>query len=49
MRIGVPRERKDQEYRVGITPAGVIQIVQAGHEVVIEGGAGCPVLLAEAT
>lgn len=40
MRIGVPRERKDQEYRVGITPAGVIQIVQAGHEVVIEGGAG---------
>ncbi|MDR5684058.1 MAG: alanine dehydrogenase [Armatimonadota bacterium] len=40
MRIGVPTERKDQEYRVGITPAGVIQLVQAGHEVVIEAGAG---------
>ncbi|MDR5708218.1 MAG: alanine dehydrogenase [Armatimonadota bacterium] len=40
MRIGVPRERKDQEYRVGITPAGVMQLVQAGHQVLIEAGAG---------
>jgi alanine dehydrogenase len=40
MRIGVPGERKNQEYRVGITPAGVIELAQAGHEVVIEAGAG---------
>jgi alanine dehydrogenase len=40
MRIGVPRERKEQEYRVGITPAGVMQLVEAGHEVLIEAGAG---------
>lgn len=40
MRIGVPRERMDQEYRVGITPAGVMQLGQAGHRVVVESGAG---------
>ncbi|MDR7415399.1 MAG: alanine dehydrogenase [Armatimonadota bacterium] len=40
MRIGVPRERKEQEYRVGITPAGVMQLVEAGHEVLVEAGAG---------
>ncbi|HLW60110.1 MAG TPA: alanine dehydrogenase [bacterium] len=40
MRIGVPREIKDQEGRVGITPAGVRELVDAGHAVVIEAGAG---------
>ncbi len=40
MQVGVPKERKDQEYRVGITPAGVMQLVEAGHEVLIEAGAG---------
>lgn len=40
MRIGVPRERKDQEGRAGIAPAGVIQFTAAGHEVLIEAGAG---------
>ncbi len=40
MRVGVPRERKDGEYRVGITPAGVMQLVEAGCEVVVESGAG---------
>lgn len=40
MRIGVPRERKTDEYRVGMTPAGVESLVRKGHEVVIEQGAG---------
>jgi alanine dehydrogenase len=40
MRIGVPREVKDHEYRVGLTPAAVQEIVTAGHDVNIETGAG---------
>ncbi|MEP0767236.1 MAG: alanine dehydrogenase [Fimbriimonadia bacterium] len=40
MRIGVPRERKADEYRVGMTPAGVEALVKHGHQVVIEDGAG---------
>ncbi len=40
MRIGVPREIKDQEGRVGITPAGVHELVDAEHTVIIEAGAG---------
>ena len=40
MIIGVPRELKDQEYRVGVTPAGVGQLVEHGHRVLIEQGAG---------
>jgi alanine dehydrogenase len=40
MRIGVPRERKDQENRVGMVPDGVRQLRQAGHEVLVERGAG---------
>jgi len=40
MRIGVPREIKDHEYRVAITPAGVQELTSRGHEVVIERGAG---------
>ncbi len=40
MRIGIPRELKDHEYRVGMTPAGVHTLVEAGHEVVTEAGAG---------
>ena len=40
MRIGVPREIKVHEYRVGLVPAGVRELVGAGHEVVIETGAG---------
>lgn len=40
MRVGVPRERKDGEYRVAMTPAGVMQMVEAGCEVVVESGAG---------
>jgi alanine dehydrogenase len=40
MRIAVPREVKDNEFRVAITPAGVHELVARGHEVVIEQDAG---------
>ncbi|HET9241993.1 MAG TPA: alanine dehydrogenase [Gaiella sp.] len=40
MRIGVAREIKAQEYRVALTPAGALELVQRGHEVVVEHGAG---------
>jgi alanine dehydrogenase len=40
MKVGVPREVKDNEYRVAITPAGVRELVIHGHEVVIEHDAG---------
>lgn len=40
MKIGVPKEIKDQEYRVGLTPAGVQALTAAGHEVLIEHNAG---------
>ena len=40
MKIGVPRELKDHEYRVGMTPAGVHALAEAGHEVIVEAGAG---------
>ena len=40
MKIGVPREIKTREYRVGMTPAGVRQLVTAGHDVQVEAGAG---------
>ena len=40
MRIGVAREIKAQEYRVALTPAGALELVQRGHDVVVEQGAG---------
>lgn len=40
MKIGVPREVKNNEFRVAITPAGVHELVRHGHEVVIEHEAG---------
>ncbi len=40
MRIGVPKEIKVHEYRVGMTPAGVKELVDAGHPVFIESNAG---------
>jgi alanine dehydrogenase len=40
MKVGVPREVKNREYRVAITPAGVHELARHGHEVVIEAGAG---------
>jgi len=40
MRIGVPREVKNHEYRVAITPAGVHELSREGHQVFVETGAG---------
>ena len=40
MKVGVPKEVKNHEYRVAITPLGVHELVSAGHDVVIETGAG---------
>src|SRR5215207_9372582 len=46
MRVGVPKEIKVHEYRVGLTPASVAELVAAGHQVVVQTGAGdgidCP-------
>ena len=40
MRIGVPTEVKNHEYRVALTPAGAHHLVDAGHQVVVQAGAG---------
>jgi alanine dehydrogenase len=40
MKIGVPREVKNHEYRVALTPAGALELTRAGHHVVVERGAG---------
>ncbi len=40
MKIGIPKEIKDHEFRVGATPSGVKALVEAGHEVLIERDAG---------
>ncbi|UKS66539.1 alanine dehydrogenase [Rossellomorea marisflavi] len=40
MQIGIPKEIKNNENRVAITPAGVLNLVKAGHSVYIESGAG---------
>jgi alanine dehydrogenase len=40
MKVGIPREVKNHEYRVAITPAGVFELVRAGHDVFVEHGAG---------
>jgi len=40
MLIGVPKEIKNHEYRVGLTPAGVRELVENGHDVLIQNNAG---------
>ena len=40
MRIGVPAEVKNHEYRVAVTPAGVHELTRRGHTVLVESGAG---------
>ena len=40
MKIGVPKEIKIHEYRVGLVPAGVLELVRAGHQVLVQTGAG---------
>ena len=40
MIVGLPKEIKDNEYRVGLTPAGVRALKDAGHEIFVEKNAG---------
>jgi alanine dehydrogenase len=40
MRVGVPKEIKNHEYRVGLVPAGVRELVSAGHQVLVQTSAG---------
>jgi alanine dehydrogenase len=40
MRIGVPTEVKNHEYRVAITPAGVHELTRHGHDVLVQASAG---------
>ena len=40
MRIGIPREIKSGEHRVAASPSGVASLTRAGHEVLVEAGAG---------
>ena len=40
MRIGVPKEVKDHEDRVGLVPSSVAELVHHGHQVIVEKGAG---------
>ncbi|MEU7926667.1 alanine dehydrogenase [Micromonospora sp. NPDC049107] len=40
MKVGIPREVKNHEYRVAITPAGVNEFTRSGHQVFVESGAG---------
>jgi alanine dehydrogenase len=40
MRVGIPTETKNNEFRVAITPSGVAELTRRGHEVLIEAGAG---------
>lgn len=39
MRVGIPTETKNNEFRVAITPAGVAELTRRGHEVLIQAGA----------
>src|SRR5690349_9989085 len=40
MRVGVPKEIKNNEYRVGLVPSSVAELVHHGHDVLVEAGAG---------
>ena len=40
MIIGVPKEIKEHEYRVGITPSGVKELAKGGHSIIVEKSAG---------
>ncbi len=40
MRIGVPTEVKNNEFRVAITPAGAMELTRHGHDVLVQSGAG---------
>ncbi len=40
MKVGIPSETKADEYRVSMTPAGVRELTERGHEVLVQPGAG---------
>ena len=48
MRIGIPKEIKVHEYRVGLVPAGVRELVTHGHDVLVEKGAGTGIGISDA-
>jgi alanine dehydrogenase len=48
VRVGVAKEVKTDEYRVALTPAGALELVNRGHEVVVESGAGAGSAFADA-
>ena len=48
MRIGCPKEIKNHEYRVGLTPASVQEFTRRGHEVLVQAGAGAGIGVADA-
>ena len=48
MRIGLPKEIKNHEYRVGLTPASVRELTANGHSVLVQSGAGAAIGLADA-
>lgn len=43
MKIGIPKEIKNHEYRVGLTPAGAYTLVSAGHQVLVQSNAGAKI------
>ncbi len=47
MRIGVPKEIKNHEYRVGLTPASVRELVANGHQLLVQAGAGAAIGLSD--
>ena len=47
MLVGVPKEIKNNEYRVGLTPASVHELVAHGHQVLVQAGAGAEIGLAD--
>jgi len=49
MKIGVPTEIKNHEYRVGLTPASVRELTAGGHSVLVQSGAGAAIGLGDAT
>ena len=49
MRVGVPKEIKNHEYRVGLTPASVAELIAAGHDVFVETKAGMGIDFSDAS
>ena len=45
MKVGIPKELKNHEYRVAITPAGVLELARSGHEVFVQKDAGAGSLI----